>query len=130
MKERLLKEAFIAYEKAYAPYSQFHVGAALITNDNKIFQGVNVENASYGLTSCAERNALFNAYSAGYRKEDIVAIAIVTKAEKLTTPCGACRQVISELMLPTAKIYLSNEKETREHTIIELLPFSFSSEDL
>ncbi len=130
MKEILIKEAFIAASKAYAPYSNFAVGAALLAKDGKIFHGCNIENASYGLTSCAERNAVFSAMSQGYKKEDFEMIAIVTHAERLTSPCGACRQVLSELLPLDNLVILTNNHDRLEVSVDDLIPFKFTSEDL
>ena len=102
-----------AIDNAYAPYSDFKVGACIELADGQYITGSNVENASYGLSNCAERSAIFAAYSKGYRKEDIKAMAITTHAEKLTMPCGACRQVLSELLLPDTPILIANDKEEK-----------------
>ncbi|WP_160692916.1 cytidine deaminase [Clostridium sp. C2-6-12] len=126
----LLERAFKAMENAYAPYSNYHVGACVFTKDNKYFIGANIENASYGLTNCAERNAIFQAYSNGYRKNDIHAIAIVSDGKTLATPCGACRQVLVELLEKDTPIILSNHKIEKITNIQELLPMSFTDEDL
>lgn len=115
---------------AYAPYSNYYVGACVKTKDGKYFIGANVENASYGLTNCAERNAIFQTYSQGYRKEDIEAIAIVSRGKTLATPCGACRQVLVELLNGNTPILLSNGEEEMITNIEELLPMSFTSDDL
>lgn len=128
--DTLIKNAFQAMENAYAPYSNYHVGACVECLDGSLFYGANIENASYGLTCCAERNAIFAAYSNGKRKEDIKAIAIVSDGERIGTPCGACRQVLVELLAKDTPIYLSNGKDTMTTTIEELLPMSFTSEDL
>ena len=104
----ILDKAFSAMNNAYAPYSNYYVGACVKTKDGKYFIGANVENASYGLTNCAERNAIFQTYSQGYRKEDIEAIAIVSRGKTLATPCGACRQVLVELLNGNTPILLSN----------------------
>lgn len=128
--KELLEKAFKAMENAYAPYSKYRVGSCVKTKDNKYFIGANVENASYGLTNCAERNAIFQAYSSGYRKEDIVAIAIVCEGNTLAAPCGACRQVLVELLNKDTPIVLSNKKLEKVTTIEELLPMSFTSDDL
>ena len=114
--------AFQAMEHAYAPYSNYHVGACVLTHDNQSYIGANIENASYGLTCCAERNAIFSAYSNGCRKEDIKAIAIVSDGARIGAPCGACRQVLSELLMQDTPIVLSNGKESLVTTIKELLP--------
>lgn len=129
-KQQLLEEAFKAMKNAYAPYSNYHVGSAVETKDGTIFLGANIENASYGATNCGERSAIFAAYSNGYRKDDIVAIAIVTDGPKVGAPCGICRQVLSELMNQDTPIYLSNGKEELDTDMRELLPYSFGSEDL
>lgn len=126
----LVEKAKEAMENAYAPYSHFSVGAAVLTKDGSYFVGANIENASYGLTNCAERTAIFTAYSQGYRKEDIVAMAVVGKGEKLIQPCGACRQVLSELLEKTTPIVLETKGEIRITRMEELLPFAFGEEDL
>lgn len=126
----VLEKAFKAMENAYAPYSRYRVGACVLTKDNKYFIGANIENASYGLTNCAERNAIFQAYSNGYRKKDIEAIAIVSDGKTLATPCGACRQVLVELLERYTPIILSNNKIEKISNIEELLPMSFTEEDL
>lgn len=128
--EELLKHAFKAMGNAYAPYSNYHVGSCVVTKDGHTFLGANIENASYGATNCGERSAIFAAYSNGYRKDDIEAIAIVTDGNILAGPCGICRQVLSELLNVDTPIVLSNGKETEVKTIDDLLPMRFSSEDL
>lgn len=130
-KEALLQEAKMASEKAYTPYSHFKVGAALLCKDGRIFHGANIENASYPLTMCAERNALFHAYMNGYHKEDFVALALIGDTDAPIAPCGACRQVIQELFPMDAPIYMGNLKgAVRETNVKELLPFAFTPEDL
>lgn len=127
----LIQAAITGYENAYAPYSKFHVGAAVLTKDGKVFIGSNVENASYGLTNCAERSALFAAYSQKYRRDDLKAIAIVANCDRPISPCGACRQVMSELLPVDCDIILTNLKDDiKTITLEELLPYSFTSEDL
>ena len=128
--EELVNKAFVAMENAYAPYSKYHVGACVLCKDGKTFLGANIENASYGATNCGERSAIFAAYSNGYRKSDIEAIAIVSDGKRIGTPCGICRQVLSELLEVDTPIILSNRKETRITNIKELLPDSFSIEDV
>ena len=128
--EQLVNEAFKAMKNAYAPYSKYHVGACVLCKDGKIFYGANIENASYGATNCGERSAVFAAYSNGYRKNDIEAIAIVSDGERLGTSCGICRQVLSELLNPDTPIILSNGKETRVTNTVEMLPDSFSIVDV
>lgn len=126
----LIEKAFEARENAYAPYSGFQVGACIRTRDGQYILGANIENAAYGSTNCAERSAVFSAYSRGYRREEIEALAIVTQTEKITTPCGACRQVLSELLKGDMPILLSNGTKTVVTNISELMPDSFGSEDL
>jgi len=126
----LLKSAFKAMENAYAPYSNYHVGACVLTKDGHSFIGANIENASFGATNCGERSAIFAAYSHGYRKDDIEAIAIVSDGHRIAAPCGICRQVLSELLNDSTPIILSNGKETVTQTIADLLPMRFTQEDL
>ncbi len=129
-KDELLKLAFEAMENAYVPYSHYKVGACVLCKDGKTFKGVNIENASYGATNCGERTAIFTAYANGYRKDDIKAIAIVSNGKRIGTPCGICRQVLSELMPKDAPIILSNSKDEMITNIAELLPYDFGEEDL
>lgn len=129
-KEKLLAEAFEAMKNAYVPYSNYHVGACVLTKDGEYTRGCNIENASYGATNCGERTAIFATYAKGYRKDDIEAIAIVTDGGRIGAPCGICRQVLSELMNPDTPIILSNGKDEMITNIAELLPYSFSGEDL
>ena len=128
---QLVEKALEARILSYSPYSNFAVGAALLCKDGRVFTGANVENSSYPLCMCAERNALSNAMMNGYKKDDFVALAIVADTDEPCSPCGACRQVISELFPREGKIYLSNLKGSfKETNIDELLPFAFSGEDL
>ena len=130
-KEELIKKAENARELAYAPYSKFKVGAALLTKDGQVFLGANIENSSYPLCMCAERNALYNAMLHGYKKADFVALALTADTDEPCSPCGACRQVISELFPIDAPIYMANLKgDVKESNIQELLPFAFSGDDL
>lgn len=129
-RQELVNEAFKAMENSYAPYSNYHVGAAALMKDGTLFWGVNVENASYGATNCAERSAIFAAYSHGYRKEDIEALAIVSDGDRICAPCGICRQVLSELLEPKTPIYLSNGEENKDTCMMEMLPMMFTSEDV
>ena len=127
----LVKAAVAARELSYSPYSKFKVGAALLCKDGKVFLGANIENSSYPLCMCAERNALYHAMMNGYKKEDFLALAIVAETNEPCSPCGACRQVISELFPRDGRIILANLKgEEKETSIDELLPFAFSGEDL
>ena len=115
-----------ARECAYAPYSHFHVGAAVLTHDGRRFGGCNVENAAYGLCNCAERTALFSAIAAGCQPGDFAALAVIADAPQPASPCGACRQVMAELCDATMPVRLSNLGGTiRETTVGELLPDSF-----
>ncbi|WP_303049497.1 cytidine deaminase [Bacillus sp. Marseille-Q1617] len=127
--EQLIKEAKAAREKAYVPYSKFKVGAALLTKDGKVYHGCNIENAAYSMCNCAERTALFKAYSEG--DKDYSMIAVVADTARPVPPCGACRQVISELCTKEMKVVLTNLKgDVEELTVAELLPGAFSPEDL
>ena len=128
---RLYEAAVAARKNSYSPYSKFKVGASLLLDDNTIVSGTNVENSSYGLACCAERNALFTAVGMGYKKENIKALLVVANTDAPCSPCGACRQVISELMNPDADVILTNRKnDIKMFTVKELLPFSFSKDDL
>ena len=127
--EQLLAQSKIARENAYVPYSKFPVGAALLAEDGTVFHGCNVENASYGLTNCAERTAIFKAVSQGVKK--FKAIAIVADTEGPCSPCGACRQVIAEFCKGDMPVYLTNLKgDVLETTVEKLLPGAFTPEDL
>ncbi|MBH0158494.1 cytidine deaminase [Fictibacillus sp. 5RED26] len=128
-KEQLMDQAKLAREKAYVPYSKFQVGAALLTVEGKVYNGANIENAAYSLTCCAERTALFKAYTEGDTK--FSAIAVVADTKRPVPPCGACRQVISELCPPEMPVYLTNLKgDVQEILVKDLLPGAFSPEDL
>ena len=129
-KNILIEKAFEARENAYVPYSGFKVGACIYTTDGNYIMGANIENAAYGSTNCAERSAVFAAYSLGYRKEDIDAIAIVAKSDRISTPCGSCRQVLSELISEDTPVFLSNGRETKTTNMKELLPDHFGAENL
>lgn len=121
-----IKAAKAARLKAYVPYSNFKVGAAIELNDGTIIHGANIENSSFGLTSCAERNALFSLISQGYDPKEIKEITIIGGSKGPISPCGACRQVMSELIPKATKIFLTNlEDEIYETTIEALLPFGF-----
>ncbi|PLR85906.1 cytidine deaminase [Bacillus canaveralius] len=127
--EQLIQEAKKAREKAYVPYSKFQVGAALLTDDGKVYHGCNIENAAYSMCNCAERTALFKAYSEGDRV--FTAMAVIADTKGPVSPCGACRQVISELCPRDMRVVLTNlHGVTREFTVEELLPGAFSPEDL
>lgn len=126
--EDLIKVAALQRQRAHAPYSKYKVGAAIRTKRNKIHAGTNVENASYGLTVCAERTAVFAAVNAGDREFD--AIAIVIDDARLPSPCGACRQVLAEFA-PNMRVVLATTGGLRKATTLtELLPDPFLPENL
>jgi len=125
--QKLIDRAIVAREKTYSPYSHFGVGAALLCEDGAIYEGCNIENASYSLTNCAERTAIFKAVSEGHTK--FKALAVVADTEGPCAPCGACRQVMGEFNIPI--IIMGNLKGDIEVVSTEaLLPFSFSSTDV
>ena len=125
--QKLMDCAIKARENAYSPYSHFAVGAALLCEDGTLFEGCNIENASYGLTNCAERTAIFKAVSEGHIK--FKALAVVADTEGPCAPCGACRQVMAEFKIPL--IIMGNLMgNIKIVTIEELLPFSFSEYDV
>jgi cytidine deaminase len=123
-KEELLAAARKAREKAYAPYSGFPVGCAVLGGDGNIYSGCNVENASFGLTCCAERNAIFAMVTAGER--EIRELLVIGESDEFLPPCGACRQVIAEFAAPPAVVHMCNrEGACRDATVGELVPFIF-----
>ena len=131
------KDLFIlakdAMKKSYAPYSNYNVGAALLCKNEKIYKGCNIENASYSLTNCAERTALFSAISNG--EKEFVAICIVGgkngKISDYAMPCGACRQALAEFCNEDFKVYIGiDEDNIKEYTLNELLPYSFNKSKL
>ena len=133
----LIKEAFIARKSSYAPFSHFHVGAALLTSDGKVYRGCNIESAAYTPSCCAERTAFFKAISSDER--DFKAIAIVAAAAntpqdkyEYCAPCGVCRQVMAEFCdLDEFKVILAkNEEEYKAYSLNELIPLSFTGKDL
>ncbi len=122
----LLEQARAAREHAYAPYSGFRVGAAVRSHDGRIFQGCNVENASYGLTTCAERTALCAAIAAGCRPGDLAQIAVIGDTDDPISPCGACRQLILELGGRDIEVILGNLAGDVQRTgTAQLLPGAF-----
>lgn len=124
--EELIEQAIAGRKNAYAPYSKFKVGAAILLKDGSYVLGCNVENVSYGLSNCAERTALFKLVSLGYTKEDVVAMAIVANTENPVSPCGACRQVMAELLKKDTPVILANlDKAYKTTTVADLLPYSF-----
>lgn len=122
--ETLLTYAKKAMGNAYAPYSQFYVGAALLTTEGEIFTGCNVENASLGASICAERCAVLKAISEGYTSFE--KIAIVSNSGDFTYPCGICRQFLTEFMEDGFVVLEGKNGEIREHALSELLPYAFS----
>lgn len=125
--QKLMDCAIKARENAYSPYSHFAVGAALLCEDGTLYEGCNIENASYGLTNCAERTAIFKAVSEGHTKFKV--LAVVADTEGPCAPCGACRQVMAEFKIPL--IIMGNLMgNIKIVTIEELLPFSFSECDV
>ena len=120
--EELIAAAEEAMKMSYSPYSRFRVGAALLTGDQQVFTGTNVENVSFGMTVCAERNAVFSAVGSG--KRDFVKMALVIEAETNVTPCGACLQVLKEFA-DDLEIIIKWKNGTREVRLKELLPLAF-----
>ena len=123
---KLIDEAILGRKRSYSPYSKFKVGAAILLKNGSFIHGCNIENVSYGLSNCAERTALFKMVSEGYSKEDVVAMAIVADTTLPVSPCGACRQVMAELLKKETTVILANmKKEYKMTTVEELLPYSF-----
>ncbi len=123
-KKELLAGARKARRKAYAPYSNFRVGAAVLGGNGKIYSGCNVENASFGLTCCAERNAVFAMVADGEKR--VREVLVVGGSDEFLPPCGACRQVLAEFAEPGARVHMCQEKgECRSTTVGDLLPFLF-----
>ena len=127
VEDRLVAAARAAQLKAYAPYSKFHVGAALETADGAIFSGCNVENASYGGTICAERTAIVSAVAAGHQK--FVRIAVTSDAPDPVAPCGLCRQFLAEFGTGLEVVSAGRNGATKRWTLGELLPDAFTGED-
>jgi cytidine deaminase len=122
--KKLLEAAQKVKENAYAPYSHFHVGCALVTDTGKMYSGCNVENTSYGLTICAERNAIFRMNADGERR--IAEILVTGDTEDFLPPCGACRQVIAEFSQKDTVVYMCNKHgKCKKTTVGELIPFTF-----
>lgn len=128
MWRRLERAARLAAAEAYAPYSNFRVGAAVLAASGRIYAGCNVENASYGLCNCAERTAVFSAVAAGER--EVRATLIYTPTPSPTLPCGACRQVLHEFGRESAVVSVCDSAERREISVRELLPDAFGPADL
>ena len=128
MKEVLREKAIEAMKNSYSPYSHFKVGAAILCDDGEIFTGCNVENGAFSPTICAERCAIAKAVSEGKRKFSAIAICGGKEGvliDDITSPCGVCRQVLSEFCSKDFKIYLVTKRDTKEFTLGELLPHSF-----
>ena len=125
--ERLLPEAIAAAKAAWCPHSDFPVGAALLTADDRIIRGCNVENVSYGLTNCAERGALFSAIAQGHAPASFKAMLVYAPNVALISPCGACRQVMHDLMSPHCVVYCVGHEAAaaRDWTVEQLLPGAF-----
>jgi len=133
--QELLNKAKKLQTNAYVPYSNFRVAAIVILKDKREVTGVNVENASFPATICAERTALTQVITLGYQKDDIEALFLITDSNSLGSPCGICRQFMAEVMPMTAKVYISNinskdEKDIKIVKVQDLLPFAFISESL
>jgi cytidine deaminase len=127
-----IEQAIQARTKAYAPYSQFKVGACVISTQGVMAQGANVENCSYGLTLCAERNAITQAVLLGMQPGELDSITIALDAPEAASPCGACRQTIAEFAHPNTQVHLYNlrTQQTNTYTAQELLPHAFSPKSL
>lgn len=128
--KKLKAAAKSAAGRAYAPYSKFTVGAAILTSTGRIYAGCNVENASYGLTNCAERTAIFNAVAAGEKKLKLRCVVVYTPTKTATAPCGACRQVIYEFGPKARVISTCNGGQEVDVSIDALLPGAFGPADL
>lgn len=125
--QKLLDSAKLSAQHAYCTYSNFPVGAAVITKENQIFSGCNVENISYGLTNCAERTAIFSAVNAGVKPGEIQAILLYMPGNKLYTPCGACRQVMAEFISSDSVVYATCDSDEKKTWMMgDLLPEGFS----
>ncbi len=129
IKEKMFNKALEVQKNAYVPYSKFPLGAAILTIDGSIYTGVNIENAAYGLTNCAERSAIFAAVTEGHR--NIEAVLIVSSTEEPVPPCGSCRQVINEFADGEIEIIMMTEKGKEiTMTSTELLPGAFSNSSM
>ena len=124
--ENLRQAAQQAAEKAYAPYSQFKVGAAMLLQDGRVVTGCNVENVSFGLSNCAERTAIYRAIADGVELKQVKALAIYTPTDEIHSPCGACRQVMAEFFDPEMSGQSFNKTGIKEWTLATLLPDSFN----
>lgn len=121
--------AIAALDKAYVPYSHFPVGACLVTKDGKTYQGINIENASFGLSNCAERTAFFKAVSEG--EKEFIHLVVAGHTPEPISPCGACRQVMAEFCDPDMPVTLLGDNQVEmQMTVRELLPYAFTEKDL
>ena len=131
MEKKLFREAVAVREKAYTPYSNFKVGAALLAKSGKIYHGCNIENAAYTPTNCAERTAFFKAVSEGEMEfEKIAIVGGKEEPNELVSPCGVCRQVMAEFCDESFTILLGNSKGIKSFSLKEILPLSFTKKDL
>lgn len=130
MDQKLIELAVAAKDNSYSPYSHFRVGAALALVDGTYIQGSNIENASFGATNCAERSALFAAYSQGYKKADIIGLAVTSDMDNPVPPCCICRQVMVELVSNECPVYMIGKNQTIETNIDGLVPFQFTDDEL
>ncbi len=126
MREKLEK----LLKNSYAKYSNYAVSCILVMKDNTIIPGVNVENASFGATICAERNAITTAVSLGYKKEDFKSIHVMVDSDKIGTPCFMCRQVICEFFDNDAEVYLYSHLDTKKYLVKDLCPYPFNEDNL
>jgi cytidine deaminase len=129
---RLIKQARDVTKFAYAPYSNYHVGAALLFQDGSVVCGVNIENASYSVTNCAERSAIFSAISQGKQMKEVIAIAVVADGVRIGSPCGVCRQAMAEFLAPKTPVYLSllTGTDILTTSVEQLLPLAFTQQDM
>lgn len=135
MNQKTIDELYLAAKEAlklsYSPYSHFAVGAVILTRDGVKTLGANIENAAYPSSMCAERVAMFSTYAKGYKKDDIIALAIIGDTKEPITPCGGCRQVMSELLNKDVEIVFFNlNKDYKITNLNEILPFAFDEKDL
>ncbi|RPF55804.1 cytidine deaminase [Aquisalibacillus elongatus] len=127
--DKLMEQAKSMLQQAYVPYSRFPVGAALLTDDGKVYKGCNIENAAFPVSCCAERVAIFKAISEGERNFN--SMAVIANTDRPVPPCGSCRQVMSEFFNQDMTVLIGNrDGEMKEVTVKELLPFSFNQDDL
>lgn len=128
--DQAIQKAFEATKRAFVPYSHFPVGACIITKDGHLIPGANIENSSYGLSNCAERTAMFSAVMQGYLREDIEALVVAAPTQTICPPCGACRQVMLDLLTPDTPVICTNGKESKTFTVAQLIPFAFTEDNL